>query len=426
MTGLSRREFLAAIAAVTPLALAACSSGAQSASSSASSASASADSATDVEQSSGQASGTDGKHVIGVAVYNPADNEVIMFKDYLVKYIAGLGFDDVQFIYSGAINTEDELLAFIDDVADQGGEGIMSFINIDLGAEVERCASHGMYHIVASGTVSDEDFMSVEDNEYFLGTIGPGIQMEYIAGTNMVLNYIAHKAGDKYFVMSGGASLGNEMHYQRTLGILDALETGYGVNLGNTIELAATTENKTISVEDVVVTISPGYVAREGMKEPVEEAFKADSYNVVLSSLPVAPIIDVLNTSNAQIAQVDCYSEENEILFQAGKLNYLVGKYGSLVGPSFAAMYNAITGHASQFRVNGKAFKITQSMWWSASKEDFNEKFELAANATTPAYNLDDIYSVCVEYTPSVTMDEFRDLAQKSSFDDAKARRAKS
>lgn len=422
MTELSRRAFLAAIAAAAPLALAACSGGSNaqgSAASTSSEAASTSDAA--AQQSSGPASG---KHIIGVAIYNPADNEVIMFKDYLVKYVAGLGFDDVQFIYSGAINTEEELLGFIDDVAEQGGEGLMSFINMDLKAEVERCASHGMYHIVASGTVSDEDFSSVEDNEYFLGTIGPGIQMEYIAGTNMVLNYIANKAGDKYFVMSGGASLGNEMHYQRTLGILDALETGYGVDLGDTKELASATENTTIAINDVVVTISPGYVAREEMREPVEEAFKVDAYDVVLSSLPVAPIIDVLSDSNAQIAQVDCYSEDNEILFQAGKLNYLVGKYGSLVGPSFAAMYNAVTGHASLFRVNGKAFKITQNMWWSASKADFNEKFELAANATTPSYNLDDIYSVCVEYTPSVTMDDFRNLAQKSSFDDAKSRRS--
>ena len=411
MVKLTRALIVAALAVAVALCLAACSGG-QPASQQGSGASGSAAAQPSVS-----------KHVIGVVTYNTGDNEVIMFRNYLVQYIAGIGFDDVKFVYSNSVNSEDELLAFIDEVAAEGGEGIMSFINIDLKAEVERCASHGMYHIVASGTVSDADFASVADNEYFLGTIGPGVQMEYTAGSNMVLNYIGNRAGDKYFIMSGGAALGNEMHYQRTLGILDALETGYGIDLGNTKELAGTSESETVSKGDLVVTISPGYVARDEMRQPVVDAFVADTYDVVFSALPVSPIISELNASKALIAQVDCYSEDNEILFQEGKLNYLAGKYGSLVGPSFAAMYNAVTGHAAEFREDGKAFRIAQQMWSSAGKQDFNEKYELASNATTPAYNLEDIYSVCIDYTPSATFADLKALASASSFEDAKDRR---
>ncbi len=408
MTNMSRRAFITTGAAAA-LCLGGCASTSSKASSSA---------------ASQPAASANGKHIIGVVVYNVSDSEVLMFREYLVNYIAATAFSDVQFIYSGGIADEEQLLAFIDDVAALGAKGIMSFYNIDLQAEVARCAEHGMYHMVASGTVSDEDFAKVAENDHFLGCIGPGIEMEYNAGASMVRNYIANKAGDRYFIMSGGAPLGNEMHYERTLGMLDTLETSYGVDLGQTKELAKADKTTTIDLGNLFVTISPGYPAREGMREPIVEAFKASTYDVVLSSLPVAPVSATLYESSAKIAQVDCYSQENQLLFAADKLSYLAGKYGSLVGPSFAAMYNAIGGYTADFRDNGRAFRIVQNFWASNSKADFDEKYGIASNITTPAYNYEDLQSICKAYTPAATFEDLKKLAEASSYEDAKKRRS--
>ena len=417
MSDMSRRSFLVALAAATSLAVAACSNGGESAQSAGSSTSGSANGG-----DAGDRAG--GEHVIGVAVYNVADNEVLMFREYLVDYVAKVCFEDVRFVYSDSITSEDELIAFIDEVAAMGGEGLMSFYNIDLQAEVERCASHGMYHIVASGTVSEEDFAKVENNPFFLGVIGPMVQMEYNAGANMVSSFIAKKAGDRYFIMSGGAGVGNEMHYQRTLGMLDTLQSSYGVDLGDTKTVAATTEPLTIQKDQLSVTISPGYISRPEMRESVVESFgNGADFDIVLSTISVDSIRDLLNKAKVKIAMVDCYSQNNQLLFAEGRLNYLVGKYGSLVGPSFVAMYNAITGHAQAFRDNGKAFKIVQNFWSSSSEEDFNEKYEVASNITQPAFNYEDLYSICCAYTPEATFEDLRDLASKASFEDAKARR---
>ncbi len=418
MESISRRTFVSATAAAVAIGLTACSSASEASSGN-------SDAQTHGSEASIEtAAASSGKHIIGVVVYNVADSEVIMFRQYLVDYVAKVCFEDVQLVYSNSVTSEEELLGFIDDVAAMGGEGVLSFINIDLAAEVKRCADHGMYHIVASGTVSEEDFAAVEDNEYFLGAIGPMIEMEYNAGSDMVRNYIANKAGDRYFLMSGGASAGNEMHYQRTLGMLDALETGYGVDLGNTKELAGSEEAMVIEKDSLSVTIAPGYVSRDTTRPAVIEAFGDGAYDVVLSTLPVAPIFDTLNKANLKIAQIDCYSQENQLLFASGKLSYLAGKYGSQVGPSFVAMYNAVTGHAADFRDAGKAFKVVQKFWSSSNKEDFDEKYEFASNITSPAFNYEDLYSICCERTPSVTLDDFKTLASATSFEDAKARRS--
>ena len=408
MSRLLRNLLVVAVAAAMAFCLAAC-SGSQSGSS---------------ENSNEVIQHETGKHIIGVAVYNVSDNEVMMFKNYLVEYVQGVCFEDVQFVYSESLNSEEELLEFIDEVAELGGEGIMSFYSIDLGAEVERCASHEMYLVMASGTVSEENFAKVADNEYFIGCFGPGLQMEYDAGADMARYFSAQKGGNRYFIMSGGAAYGNTMHLERAVGMLDALAEAYKVDLGDTRELALTTEVKTITEGDLTVTIAPGYVARENMRGPVEEAFKAGSYDYVLSTLPIAPILGTLAKSKAEIGQVDCYSQDNQLLFVTGTLDYVSGKYGSLIGPAFVAMYNAVTGHAADFRDDGKAFRIEQCLWTSTSDKDYEQKYEYASNVTVVAYNYEDLYSICAERNPDATLDDLVALATACSFEDVQARHA--
>ena len=407
MQTITRRTFLTTSAAVAALCLAGCSNSTQAASASSSAASAS-------------------KHIIGVAVYNVSDNEVIMFKDYLVNYIANVAFEDVQFVYSGSITEKEQYLSFIDDIAALGGKGIMGFTNIDLEAEVNRCADHGMYYIRASGTVSEEDYAKVADSEFFLGCVGPGIDVEFGSGKAMAESFIAKNKDRRFFVMSGGAPYGNEMHYQRTLGILDAFEAGYGVDLGQTEKLAGSDKAVTIEHDDVFVVIAPGFVSRDAMKQSVLDAFRSGHFDVVLSTLPINPIKGELESAGVEIGQVDCYSQENQLLFASNRLSYLVGKYGSIVGPSFAAMYNAVTGYGDDFRDKGKAFKIEQGFWSSDSPEDFDEKYQFASNVTSPAYNYEDLQSVCKQFNPSATFEDLKKLAEASSFEDAKKRRSTS
>ena len=111
-------------------------------------------------------------HKIGVIVYNTGDEEVIGFREYLQGYIEA-NFPMVRFLYSDSIQTEEEELAFIQSACDRGVEGFMSFLSRDLQAEVALCEQNHAYYLLASGTVSDEDFDAVADNPWFLGMFGP-------------------------------------------------------------------------------------------------------------------------------------------------------------------------------------------------------------------------------------------------------------
>ena len=361
-------------------------------------------------------------HKIGVIVYNTGDEEVIGFREYLQGYIES-NFPMVQFLYSDSIQDEEQELSFIQSACDQGVEGFMSFLSRDLKAEVALCEQNHADYLLASGTVSDEEFDAVADNPWFLGMFGPGQPFEFQAGADMARYFLREKTGNRYFLLSGGASLGNEMHYQRTLGVLDTFASAYGVAFPlSREELARTAEPVTLELDKLTVTICPGYVSRENYLAGAKEVFAAGTYDAVLSVLPPADMVAAIGKT--PLGVVDSYNTRNLQLSADGVLKFVVGKYSSMIGPSFALMLNAVTGHASEFREKGRAIQVTQGFWNSAGPEDYLEKYSLSASAAMNAYNFDDLSKVICIYNPDADLNALVALAEACSYRAVQARRS--
>ena len=371
--------------------------------------------------SCGDSNATNEVHKIGVIVYNLADEEVVGFREYLQGYIQKT-FEIVEFVYSGSIRTQEEEMAFIQDACDQGVEGFLSFRTFDLKAEVELCEKNSAYYLLASGTVSDEEFDSVADNPWFLGMFGPGIELEYQAGLYMAKYFAKDLSNKQYLILSGGAGSGNEMHYQRTLGMLNGFSTLSGVTFGKPAEeLAATTSTITVSAGPYSVTIVPGYLSTEEGLVRATNVYTMGRFDVVLSALNVGDFSSVVHGS--KLGMVDSYNTRNLQLFSNGTLHYLVGKYSSSVGPAFALMLNAVTGYAGDFRSEGKAIKAAQSFWTSDSAEDYSTKYALSQSETMNAYNFGDLSAVCKAFNRDADLVHLIALAQASSYEAVLVRR---
>ena len=371
--------------------------------------------------SCGDSNATNEVHKIGVIVYNLADEEVIGFREYLQGYIQKT-FEIVEFVYSGSIRTQEEEMAFIQDACDQGVEAFLSFRTFDLKAEVELCEKNSAYYLLASGTVSDEEFDSVADNPWFLGMFGPGIELEYQAGLYMAKYFAKDLSNKQYLILSGGAGSGNEMHYQRTLGMLNGFSTLSGVTFGKPAEeLAATTSTITVSAGPYSVTIVPGYLSTEEGFVRATNVYTMGRFDVVLSALNVGDFSSVVHGS--KLGMVDSYNTRNLQLFSNGTLHYLVGKYSSSVGPAFALMLNAVTGYAGDFRSEGKAIKAAQSFWTSDSAEDYSTKYALSQSETMNAYNFGDLSAVCKAFNRDADLVHLIALAQASSYEAVLVRR---
>ena len=369
----------------------------------------------------GDSNATNEVHKIGVIVYNLADEEVVGFREYLQGYIQKT-FEIVEFVYSGSIRTQEEEMAFIQDACNQGVEGFLSFRTFDLKAEVELCEKNRAYYLLASGTVSDEEFDSVADNPWFLGMFGPGIELEYQAGLYMAKYFAKDLSNKQYLILSGGAGSGNEMHYQRTLGMLNGFSTLSGVTFGKPAEeLAATTSTITVSAGPYSVTIVPGYLSTEEGFVRATNVYTMGRFDVVLSALNVGDFSSVVHGS--KLGMVDSYNTRNLQLFSNGTLHYLVGKYSSSVGPAFALMLNAVTGYAGDFRSEGKAIKAAQSFWTSDSAEDYSTKYALSQSETMNAYNFGDLSAVCKAFNRDADLVHLIALAQASSYEAVLVRR---
>ena len=369
----------------------------------------------------GDSNATNEVHKIGVIVYNLADEEVVGFREYLQGYIQKT-FEIVEFVYSGSIRTQEEEMAFIQDACNQGVEGFLSFRTFDLKAEVELCEKNSAYYLLASGTVSDEEFDSVADNPWFLGMFGPGIELEYQAGLYMAKYFAKDLSNKQYLILSGGAGSGNEMHYQRTLGMLNGFSTLSGVTFGKPAEeLAATPSTITVSAGPYSVTIVPGYLSTEEGFVRATNVYTMGRFDVVLSALNVGDFSSVVHGS--KLGMVDSYNTRNLQLFSNGTLHYLVGKYSSSVGPAFALMLNAVTGYAGDFRSEGKAIKAAQSFWTSDSAEDYSTKYALSQSETMNAYNFGDLSAVCKAFNRDADLVHLIALAQASSYEAVLVRR---
>ncbi len=356
-------------------------------------------------------------HKLGVIVYNTADDEVIGFREYLQGYIEQ-NFEMVQFVYSDSISSPEEELRFIQSACDDGAEGFLSFLSYDLAAEVALCEQNKAYYLLASGTVSGEEFDAVAENPWFLGMFGPGQPFEFQAGADMARFFVGEKVGTDYFVLSGGAPYGNELHYQRTLGVLDTLASAYGVSFPvSREEIARAAEPMTVETDRVRVTVVPGY----DVLAEAPEVFAAGHYDAVLSVLPPQDFVSEIGRT--PLGVVDSYNTRNFQLFASGPLRFVCGKYSSIVGPAFALMLNAVTGHAEEFRDRGKAVQVTQGFWLSDSAEDYNEKYALSESAAMNAYNFDDLSRVICLYNPNANLNELVALAEACSYRAVAARR---
>lgn len=359
-------------------------------------------------------------HTIGVMVYNLTDDEVLDRKKYLEEYIEDCF--NVDFIYSAAISTEEDAQAFIQSAADMGADGIISFHSLDLEKEVALCEENEMYFMMGSETIHEDLFNAVADNPWFLGVVGPGEDVEYKAGYDMTEYFLQQDFGKEYFILTGGAAMGNEMHRQRALAILETFEAEAGITLPAAAEeIVESNEIQHIESGDYTLCLVPGYVQIPEVKEAATEEYAKDQFDCVLSVYNGSVMAE--DIEGAHVGIVDCYSENNLEYFNEGKLDYLTGKYGSIVGPSFAAMYNAVTGHADMLRENGKAFQMLQGFWTSSDREDFEAKYAVAQSKEIQAYNFEDLRGVCVEFNENASLEDLKALAAAYTYEDVCARR---
>lgn len=357
---------------------------------------------------------------MGVLVSDSTTAEALAFRAYYTEYIQNQY--NVEFVYSDELKDAAGEKSAIDTFITNNCKAVISFSSFDRAAQLEQCAGAGVYYAVATGTLTDEEYETYKSNEYYIGAIGPSLEVEYQTGYDMASYYL--EQGVKNFAIFGGAvPYYTEMHIYRVAGMLTAMVDagGEGANYqGLTTKdeivgkIFADGGITTGTIGDVEIL---GYVGGYDMDDAwfakCAEMVQTPGLEVVLA---VGNGSDFFGTASdgtdVKIASVDAYAESYGDAMEAGMLDYLAGKFSASIGPIFMATYSATLG-APIRDAEGNALALAQGYWVATSHDDFVVYYTADSSLEAPAYDkakLDTLlgadYETFAEFVDAYTYEE--------------------
>lgn len=356
------------------------------------------------------------KTSIGVLIYDPSDSQVLAFQKYYKDYIAKNY--NVEFKFSDAISTAEEEKSAIENFASQNCKAVIALTQSDMVAAINEAAKAKMYYIVGVGTMTDEQYEETKDNEYFLGTIGPDLASEEKSGYDMAKHYIAE--GDTNYVLyAGGMSYGVDAHRKRFEGFVKAFqEAGVSYKEPETGKFIGSFES-----DEYTIQILEGFPDDAGafFTEAQQKLGEKDVQTLLSVGIGLEVFGATISNVNPDIklATVSAFTEAYKDGFDADpqQVDYLSGTFPAMIGPTFAAVMNAVNGDAADFREDDQAFRISQNYWNAQSKDEFDTMYEIANDFENPAINKADLDQLIKKTNEDITFEDFKEFARNVDFE---------
>ena len=359
---------------------------------------------------------------IGVLVSDATSSEALAFRAYYTEYIANAY--DVEFIYSDELTDAAGEKSAIDNFIFNNCKAVISFSSFDRPAQIDQCESAEIYYAVATGTLTDEQYEEYKDYEYYVGAIGPSMDIEFKAGYDMAAYYI-DQGMTKFGMFGGGVPYYVDMHIYRAAGMLAAMveKGGEGANYKGADNAGAiigqiyadgSIEPCTIGNLELAAYVG-GYDFNDAWFGKLAQMVGTEGIQVILT---VGSGVDVLGgfiaDSGVKLATVDSFTPAMGEAMENGILDYMAGKFAASVGPIFVATYNAINGEPIRDD-DDNALALGQGFWVATNAEQFKEYSAVDSSNTDPAYTKEilDQYAA-----PGVSYDDFAAFVAQYSFDE--------
>lgn len=330
---------------------------------------------------------------MGVLVSDATTAESLAFRSYYTEYIQNQY--NVELIYSDELVDAAGETSAIDTFITNNCKAIISFSSFDRAAQIDQCEGAGVYYAVATGTLTEEEYETYKNYEYYVGAIGPSLDVEFEAGYNMAKHYLDQ--GKVNFAIFGGAiPYYTEMHIYRAAGMLTAMVEagGEGANylgatdaagiIGQLFTDAAVTPTAIGTIN--VVGYVGGYDMDDAWFGKCAQMAQTPDLEVILA---VGNGSDFFGTAAAEtgikIGSVDAYAESYGEHMAGGMLDYLAGKFSASIGPVFIATYRAALGSPIRTE-DGCALALNQGYWVSTSAEEFDACYAVDSSKEDPAY----------------------------------------
>ena len=359
---------------------------------------------------------------IGVLVSDATSSEALAFRSYYTEYIAGAY--GVEFIYSDELTDAAGEKSAIENFIVNNCKAVISFSSFDRPAQIEQCEAAGIYYAVATGTLTEEQYEEYKDYEYYVGAIGPSVDIEFKAGYDMASYYI-DQGMTKFGMFGGGVPYYVDMHIYRAAGMLTAMveKGGEGANYKGADNAGAIIaqiyadggiETCTIGNLELVAYVD-GYDFNDAWFGKLAQMVGTEGIQVILT---VGSGVDVLGGaitgSGVKLATVDSFTPAMKEAMDNEILDYMSGKFAASIGPIFAATLNAVNGQPIR-TADGYALALDQGYWVATSPEQFAQYSEVDSSLNDPAYTKEilDQYAA-----PGVSYEDFAAFVGQYAFDE--------
>jgi len=330
---------------------------------------------------------------MGILISDATSAEALAFQNYYKEYI-GKQYN-VELIYSDVLVDAAGEKSAIDTMITNNCKAIISFSSFDRAAQIQQCQDASVYYAIATGTLTDKEYETYKSYEYYVGAIGPSLEVEFQTGYDMAKYYL-EKGKTNFAIFGGAIPYYTEMHIYRAAGMLTAMVEagGEGANYkGATAKEAIIGQIFADGKVDVTSIGKINVVGYVGGYDMTDAWFGAVGQMAATPNLEVILAVgngsDFFGTgianTDVEIASVDAYAANYGDAMKGDALHYLAGKFSASIGPIFIATYRAALGSPVR-TAEGNALALSQGYWIATSAEEFNTYYSVDSSIESPAY----------------------------------------
>ncbi|BBF43853.1 hypothetical protein lbkm_2541 [Lachnospiraceae bacterium KM106-2] len=330
---------------------------------------------------------------IGVLVSDTTTAEALSFRKYYVDYIQKQY--NVEFVYSDQMKDAAGEKSALDTFITNNCKAVISFSSFDRASQLEQCEKAKVYYAVATGTLTQKEYDKYKKYEYYVGAVGPSLELEYQTGYDMAKHYL--DKGDENFAIFGGAlPYYTEMHIYRVAGMLTAMIEAGGKDANYD---GAKTKDEVIAKLFKAGSVSTGSIGTIQVLGYVGGYDMDDAWNAKCKQMVQTKGLQILlavgNGSDffgaaaakagVKVASVDAYAKNYGDAMQGKMLDYMAGKFSASIGPIFIATYRATLG-APLHNDKGEAIALDQGYWVAQNNDEFQKYYKVDSSIEKPAY----------------------------------------
>ncbi|NLO84283.1 MAG: hypothetical protein GX096_02485 [Clostridiales bacterium] len=348
---------------------------------------------------------------IGVAFYQ-LDAQAILVQKYLSEYV-GPAFN-VEFMFSEAVADVETLINFMENAYAAGCDAIMNYQNSSIDQAIAKANELGIYLVTNTTTLADN-----MDLPYNLGYVAASVDQCAKDFGTLVNELMSDGEKHNVIIVSAGAGMGNNEHFESTVAILKTLQDVYGLTYEDDIvDLAAVrSETDVKSDKDIKITIYPGYPNSDTYVPGMSALLQTGEYDTLLACnaayAQCSVAIDEVEKAygiDIRISAITNISDQTRTNFNTLDSAGNSSLNSAILMPSaataagmFVLAYNGITGNAEVVRVDGTGIIYSANKWTCRNADEYARIEMLNTSDETYEISIDELKEMLVAFNPEAT-----------------------